>query len=438
MSSRVKTLSIDWPPNHQIVIRKATQDDVSDVWRWRNDRVARANSLDARKISIEEHKTWFLNQLKNEEVKLFIAMKDQAKIGVVRFDFLLNNTIEVSININPQFRGKGFGKRILEATSDYIQKCYQGRAQKAVIKTSNVASEQIFRSAGFVKVFDVEDPGYSVWIKNKVKLRPLRILFFGNNWLGWKVADWLYRQNEEIVGLVLHPPEKRKFGNEIIKSVKGNRRMPIFDGSQLKQARTLRSLKKLKPDMGVSVFFGYILDPDFLKLFKVGCVNMHTAFLPFNRGAHPNVWSIVDDTMAGATIHYMDENVDTGPIIAREQLVVTPTDTGASLYRKLEHLAFQLFKQVWPLIRSGYAPGVPQKKRAGSYHMLRDLKHIDKIDLNRAYEAKELINILRARTFPPHPGAYYEHKGRKVYLRLQLLNEEELTNEKANGTHVQN
>jgi len=159
---------------------------------------------------------------------------------------------------------------------------------------------------------------------------------------------------------------------------------------------------------------------------------MHTAFLPYNRGAHPNVWSIVNRTTAGATIHFMNEGVDTGALISREKLTVMPTDTGASLYRRLEHLALDLFKRSWPLIRSGQAPGVPQKKTEGSFHMLRDLQDIDKIDLNRKYQAKQLIDIVRARTFPPYPGAYYEEDGRKIYLRLQLLDEKDL--EKKNGS----
>ncbi|GEM_PF-380746 len=429
----MRELSICWSPNHKISIREAAVTDVDDVWRWRNDKVARANSLDPRKISFKEHKLWFINQLTNKNVKIFIALKNKAKVGVIRFDFLANETVEVSINMNPQHRGKGFGKRILKAVSDFIKEEYMSRPQKAIIKTSNLASERIFAEAGFEKIHEVDDPGYSVWIKNTLITQPMRILFLGNNWLGWKVAEWLWKQNENIVGLVLHPSKKRKFGKEIITSAKVHS-SHIYDGSDLKNTKVINSIKKLMPDMAISIFFGYILDRKFLDLFSSGCVNIHTAFLPHNRGAHPNVWSIVNRTTAGATIHYMNEGVDTGNIIARAQLSVMPIDTGASLYRKLEYLAFDLFKKVWPLIRSGQAPGVPQKKTEGSFHLLRDLEHIDKIDLNHTYSARDLIDIIRARTFPPHPGAYYEQNGRKVYLRLQLLDEEDLRKEKKNGS----
>ncbi len=432
----MKYISVNFK-NQKILVREVKQEDVSDVWRWRNDKIARANSLDVRRISFQKHKSWFVRQLRNNKVKIYIATIKKMKIGMVRFDFVGKNTIEISINMNPTYRGKGLGKRVLKKMSKFMRQEYPRRIQKAIIKSANFVSERIFSSTQFIKVYEVDKPAYSVWIKKVPSYRPLRIFFMGNNWLGWKIANWLHQRNEQIVGLGLHPKEKQKYGKQIIESVKISH-AHIFDGSQLKKQKVINAIKKLKPDFGLSAFFGYILDQEFINLFPAGCVNLHTAFLPNNRGAHPNVWSIAERTPAGASIHYIDKGVDTGNIIAREQLAVNLTDTGASLYVKLERLAFNLFKRVWPLIRSGQLHGIRQNKREGSFHMLRDLKDIDKIDLNRSYEAKQLINILRARTFPPHAGAYYEENGQKIYLQLQLLEEKDLKKEKINGNFYKN
>ena len=57
--------------------------------------------------------------------------------------------------------------------------------------------------------------------------------------------------------------------------------------------------------------------------------------LPYNRGMHPWYWSIVDETPAGVTIHFIDENIDEGHIIAQKEVLIDPTDTGESLYGKL-------------------------------------------------------------------------------------------------------
>ena len=253
----------------------------------------------------------------------------------------------------------------------------------------------------------------------------MRILFLGNNWLGWQIVRWLREQGEEIVGLVVHPFAKQRYGEEIINSASMDPDH-IFDGSRLDKAETLEAIKHLRPELGISALFGYILRQDFLDLMPLGCVNIHPALLPYNRGAYPNVWSIVEDTPAGVTIHYIDDGVDTGDIIAQRPVDVEPVDTGYTLYRKLEWSAFELFKETWPLIRSKKAPRISQGNSEGTYHRVRDVEHIDEIDLDRTYTARDLINIMRARTFPPYPGAYFRQRGQRIYLRLQLLNEEEL------------
>lgn len=254
----------------------------------------------------------------------------------------------------------------------------------------------------------------------------MRILFLGNNWVGWQVLKWLKEQNEQIVGLVIHPPGKRKYGNEILDCAQVNPEC-IFDGSQLHQPETLEVIKELRPDIGVSVLFGYILQLEFLALFPDGIINLHPAYLPYNRGAYPNVWSIVDETPAGVTLHYIDAGVDTGDLIAQQEVLIEPVDTGETLYHKLERACVALFKETWPLVRSGQVPRVPQHSREGTFHLTQDVDQIDQIDLNHTYTGRELIGTIRARTFPPYQGAYFVHKGRKVYLRLQLLYGEQVS-----------
>lgn len=253
----------------------------------------------------------------------------------------------------------------------------------------------------------------------------MRILFFGNNWVGWQIAAWLRGQGKEIVGLVLHPSERRKYGAEIVADT-GVDPSRIFDGARLGEADVIAAIKDLKPDIGVSALFGYIMRREVLELMPAGCINVHPAFLPYNRGAYPNVWSIIEESPAGVTIHFIDKGIDTGDIIAQRQVMVEPVDTGGSLYRKLEWAAFDLFKETWSLICSGQSPRLPQSKGEGTYHRVQDVASIDEINLDQTYKAMDLINIMRARTFPPYPGAYFRHGGRKVYLRLQLLDEQQI------------
>lgn len=253
----------------------------------------------------------------------------------------------------------------------------------------------------------------------------MRILYLGNNRVGYEVLRWLKSQGADIVGLVVHPPEKQMHGEEIIATadLKGD---SLIYSDTLRDPKTLLRIQSLGPELGLSVFFGYILKQDLLDLLPSGCINLHPAYLPHNRGFHPNVWNIVEDTPAGATMHYIDAGVDTGDMISQKRVNVEPTDTGESLYHRLESTCIELFTETWPAIQSDTAHRVPQDLGSGSFHYRRDLQSLDVIDLDKTYVARDLINILRARTFPPHRGAYFEHDGSRIYMRLQLAYEGQL------------
>lgn len=246
----------------------------------------------------------------------------------------------------------------------------------------------------------------------------MKVLFLGNGRVGAELLRWL-RKNDELVGVVLHPSKRRGYGPELLRAARLPRSR-IFSAEALKDPATLERIRRLEADVAVSVFFGYILQPSFLSLFPRGVVNLHPAYLPYNRGAYPNVWSIVDGTPAGATLHLVDAGVDTGPVLAQAEIPVEPVDTGETLYRKLERACVRVFRKAWPRFRSGQL--VPQPQRGEfTHHRVADVDALDQIDLERTYRARDLLNVLRARTFPPHRGAYFvDSDGRRVYLRLQL------------------
>lgn len=247
----------------------------------------------------------------------------------------------------------------------------------------------------------------------------MRILYMGNNWLGWQILRWLKQRNETVVGLVIHPPSKQQFGEEILEAAD----LPasrIFETTGLRSEETLEKIRKLKPDLGLSILPDVILKPPFFSMFPQGVINLHPAYLPYNRGQYPNVWSIIEGTPAGTTIHYIDKGIDTGEIIAQRAVEVEPIDTGESLYRKLERTSLDLFVETWPEIATGKASRVSQPQDEGTYHRRGDVEAVDAIDLDATYRAGDLIDILRARSFPPYKGAFFESGGKRIYVRIQL------------------
>jgi methionyl-tRNA formyltransferase len=261
----------------------------------------------------------------------------------------------------------------------------------------------------------------------------MRIFCLCNNWLGWQALRWLGQQGDEVVGLALHPPARSKYGNEIRREI-SNTNCLVLDGSQLREPDVLNQVRDLQADIAVSVLFAYVLSADFIGLFSQGCINLHPALLPHNRGSFPNVWSIVTKTPAGVTLHYIDRGIDTGDVIAQKEVAIKVTDTGASLYRRLEVEGLELFKEAWPSIRAGTCLRAVQPAGLGSYHRARDVETIDEIDLEKSYRAEDLLNVIRARTFPPYRGAYFVHAGKRVYLRLDLSDSDEDTKDESEAS----
>lgn len=246
----------------------------------------------------------------------------------------------------------------------------------------------------------------------------MRVFAFANNEVGAEVVRCLRDSGATIVGLAVHPERRGKCRTEII-AASGVAPENVFEGPCLKTAHTVAHLRALAPDIGVSALFGYILRADLLNLFPQGCVNLHPSLLPYNRGAYPNVWSIIDSTPAGVTLHYMDEGIDTGDLIAQQKVPVEAIDDGASLYRKLERASVELFRATWPKIVAGAVIRTPQVGE-GTTHMTADVSRLDEVSLEETYTGRELIDLIRARTFPPHRGVYFREGDRKVYLELRL------------------
>jgi len=133
--------------------------------------------------------------------------------------------------------------------------------------------------------------------------------------------------------------------------------------------------KKIETATGYDIIISYRyrhkLSAECLASVDYNAVNLHTSMLPFNRGADPVLWSIATDSPQGVTVHWMDEHIDTGPLIAQLSVAPLPDDTMGSYYDRMQVRVQRLFMEVWPAIRNGQAMKEPQPM-GGSYHELKD------------------------------------------------------------------
>ncbi|MFH1846283.1 MAG: UDP-2,4-diacetamido-2,4,6-trideoxy-beta-L-altropyranose hydrolase [Candidatus Omnitrophota bacterium] len=140
-------------PGHDnifVAIRAVDQKDCRDMWTWRNRPEARKWSFSKEVIGFEDHKKWFERKLKDNKVRMYIAENfSGGKIGHIRFDEIFSEAM-VSIHLNPQYYGRGFGSKVIKkATETFLKGNCRTNEIVAEINSDNIASKKAFGRAGY-------------------------------------------------------------------------------------------------------------------------------------------------------------------------------------------------------------------------------------------------------------------------------------------------
>jgi methionyl-tRNA formyltransferase len=160
----------------------------------------------------------------------------------------------------------------------------------------------------------------------------------------------------------------------------------------------------------------------------VGVVNFHPSLLPYNRGKNYNFWTIVESSPFGVTLHFVDEGIDSGDILFQAPIVKTWEDTGGTLYLKAKQEILRLFKNHYIDIIEGRFTPKTQDSTLATIHYSREIDAYSQLNLDKSYQLKELLNLIRARTFEGKPACYFFDNGRKFEVRVSIR-------EVANGTN---
>ena len=134
-------------------------------------------------------------------------------------------------------------------------------------------------------------------------------------------------------------------------------------------------------DYIISYGYTHIIKKDIIDASKNGIINLHISYLPWNRGSSPNLWSFIDKTRKGVTIHYIDEGIDTGDIIVQKELYFNEdNETLETSYTKLQKEIEVLFKNSWADIVNKNFKIKKQIEGEGTIHYDKDTyKIIDSI-----------------------------------------------------------
>ena len=212
----------------------------------------------------------------------------------------------------------------------------------------------------------------------------LRIVFMGTPEFAVPSLNYLILNHYEIMAVYTQPDRPAGRGRTQVslpvKEAALKWQLPVVQSVSLKSAEAALRLADFHPDVIVVAAFGQILPQSVLDIPRCGCLNIHPSLLPRFRGASPVAAAILaGEEFTGVSIMLMDSGLDTGPVLARAAVSVSPQDNTGSLTGKLSLVAAWLLQEAlvgwW---RHEIAPQ-PQNEAEATYsaHITKEEGEID-------------------------------------------------------------
>ncbi len=232
-----------------------------------------------------------------------------------------------------------------------------------------------------------------------------RLCILASGGLGFLCLEWLINNNYKISKVFTD-----KSSISILRICKKNG-ISTYIGNPRKE-RASNEVKKLEVDVIISLNYLYLIPETLIKSAKICAVNFHGSLLPKYRGRTPHVWAIINgEKYSGVTVHLIEKEVDSGPIICQEKVEIYTYDTGASILKKFSVLYPKLLKNLLEKLVLKPIEGFKVQNHENATYFGKRTPQDGLI--NWSWHANRIINWIRAQS-PPYPGAFSFLEGYKI------------------------
>lgn len=252
----------------------------------------------------------------------------------------------------------------------------------------------------------------------------MRVIFMGTPDFAVPTLEKIIEEGHNVVAVVTQPDKPKNRGMQMqespVKEVAKKHNILVLQPEKVRKDKEfLEKIKALNADVSVVVAFGQILPKEVLETPKYGSINVHGSILPKYRGAAPIQWSVINgDEIAGVTTMYMDEGLDSGDMIFKEETKIGEEETSGELYERLKVMGADLLVKTLSAIEKGEAPREKQTGESSYAPMLT--KETGVIDWQKS--SKEIDALVRG--VNPWPVASTEISGKKFKVhKVRVSNE---------------
>jgi methionyl-tRNA formyltransferase len=242
----------------------------------------------------------------------------------------------------------------------------------------------------------------------------MKILLFGYGEMGRTGLEFLLDAGDEVLAVVTHrddPKEKRWFRS--LADLSAERGVPVIYGEDLGRAGIADLVRGRGPDLLLSSYYRDMIPMTAIDAAPRGGLNLHGSLLPRLRGRAPTNWALVEgEERTGVTLHHMTARADAGDIVAQRGFPIGPRDTALDLFRRTVEETKLLLADVWPRVRDGSAPRIPQDESKAT---CRGRRTPEDGRIDWTLPARRIDGLVRAVT-DPFPGAFTFLRGRKLMV----------------------
>lgn len=261
----------------------------------------------------------------------------------------------------------------------------------------------------------------------------MKIIFMGTPDFSVGTLESLIEAGHEVCLAVTQPDKPKGRGKEMqftpVKETAQRLGIPVFQPKKVRDPECVEYLKGFQADVCVVVAFGQILPKEILEMTPYGCINVHASLLPKYRGAAPIQWSIIQgEQVTGVTTMQMDEGLDTGDMLLKTEVSITPEETGESLHDKLALAGAKLAVQTLEELAAGMLHPEKQGESPTPYAKMLD-KKMGNIDWNQSAAAIE--RLIRGLNSWPSAYTFWNGKVMKIWKAGVKSEESGNTTEKA-------
>lgn len=253
----------------------------------------------------------------------------------------------------------------------------------------------------------------------------MRVIFMGTPDIAVQPLLALAKEHEVVLA-VSQPDKPKGRGGKMqptpVKEAAMELGIPVYQPKRIRDEACIEELRTYQADVMVIIAFGQIIPKEILEMTPYGCINIHASLLPKYRGAAPIQWAVIrGEAVSGVTTMQMDEGLDTGDMLLKEEIVLDEKETGGSLYDKIAEAGAALgLKTLRGLEEGTITPEKQPEESPTPYARMLD-KALGNIDWKEsAVSIERLIRGLN-----PWPSAYTDWDGKVMKIwQAEVLSEE--------------